>query len=74
MRFTRPVGHLDRDLCGNNCIMREGKTVGQLDSGGLLLQGDRRQDNRLQAGDVVLVPAARAGGGRQRIGQTAGYL
>ncbi len=37
-------------------IMREGKTVGQLDLYDFLLQGDRRQDNRLQAGDVVLVP------------------
>ena len=37
-------------------IMREGKTVGQLDLYEFLLQGDRRQDNRLQAGDVVLVP------------------
>lgn len=36
--------------------MREGKTVGQLDLYDFLLQGDRRQDNRLQAGDVVLVP------------------
>ncbi|HRB80856.1 MAG TPA: SLBB domain-containing protein [Nitrospira sp.] len=37
-------------------IMREGKAVGQLDLYDFLLQGDRRQDNRLQAGDVVLVP------------------
>ncbi len=37
-------------------IMRDGKTVGQLDLYEFLLQGDRRQDNRLQAGDVVLVP------------------
>ena len=37
-------------------IMRDGKTVGQLDLYDFLLQGDRRQDNRLQAGDVVLVP------------------
>ncbi|MDR4481296.1 MAG: SLBB domain-containing protein [Nitrospira sp.] len=37
-------------------IMREGKTIGQLDLYDFLLQGDRRQDNRLQAGDVVLVP------------------
>ncbi|MCW5800457.1 MAG: SLBB domain-containing protein [Nitrospira sp.] len=37
-------------------IMREGKTVGQLDLYEFLLQGDRRQDHRLQAGDVVLVP------------------
>ena len=37
-------------------IMREGKTVGQLDLYDFLLQGNRRQDNRLQAGDVVLVP------------------
>lgn len=37
-------------------IMREGKTVGQLDLYDFLIQGDRRQDNRLQAGDVVLVP------------------
>jgi len=37
-------------------IMREGKTVGQLDLYEFLLQGDRRQDHRLQGGDVVLVP------------------
>lgn len=37
-------------------IMRDGKTIGQLDLYEFLLQGDRRQDNRLQAGDVVLVP------------------
>jgi len=37
-------------------IMREGKAIGQLDLYEFLLHGDRRQDQRLQAGDVVLVP------------------
>jgi protein involved in polysaccharide export with SLBB domain len=37
-------------------IMRDGKTVGEVDLYEFLMQGDRRQDHRLQAGDVVLVP------------------
>jgi polysaccharide export outer membrane protein len=37
-------------------VMRDGKTVGEVDLYEFLMQGDRRQDHRLQAGDVVLVP------------------
>ncbi|MEK6801312.1 MAG: SLBB domain-containing protein [Nitrospirota bacterium] len=37
-------------------VMREGKTVAELDLYDFLLRGDRRFDQRLQSGDVVLVP------------------
>jgi len=37
-------------------VMREGKTVADLDLYDFLLRGDRRFDQRLQSGDVVLVP------------------
>jgi protein involved in polysaccharide export with SLBB domain len=37
-------------------VVREGKTVADLDFYDFLLRGDRSQDRRLQAGDVVLVP------------------
>ena len=37
-------------------VVRDGKTVAELDFYNFLLTGDRTQDRRLQAGDVVLVP------------------
>jgi protein involved in polysaccharide export with SLBB domain len=37
-------------------VMREGKPVADLDFYDFLLRGDRSQDRRLQAGDVVVVP------------------
>ncbi len=37
-------------------IMRDGKTVAELDLYDFLMQGDRRGDPRLQSGDVVVVP------------------
>ena len=37
-------------------IVREGKAVAELDFYDFLLHGDRSQDRRLQAGDVVMVP------------------
>ena len=37
-------------------VMREGKSVADLDLYDFLLRGDRRFDQRLQSGDVVLVP------------------
>lgn len=37
-------------------VMREGKSVAELDLYDFLLRGDRRFDQRLQSGDVVLVP------------------
>ncbi len=37
-------------------VMREGNTVAELDLYDFLLRGDRRFDQRLQSGDVVLVP------------------
>jgi len=37
-------------------VVREGKAVAELDFYDFLLQGDRSQDRRLQAGDVVMVP------------------
>ncbi|MGH7908421.1 MAG: SLBB domain-containing protein, partial [Thermodesulfobacteriota bacterium] len=37
-------------------VMREGKAVAELDLYDFLLRGDRRFDQRLQSGDVVLVP------------------
>ncbi|MBI4003035.1 MAG: SLBB domain-containing protein [Nitrospira defluvii] len=37
-------------------VMREGKTVAELDLYDFLLRGDRRFDQRLQSGDVVLIP------------------
>ena len=36
--------------------MREGKSVAELDLYDFLLRGDRRFDQRLQSGDVVLIP------------------
>lgn len=38
-------------------VVRDGKTVAELDFYDFLLQGDRSQDRRLQAGDVVVVPS-----------------
>src|SRR6266571_4920566 len=37
-------------------VMREGKPLADLDFYDFLLRGDRSQDRRLQAGDVVVVP------------------
>ena len=37
-------------------VMREGKSVAELDLYDFLLRGDRRFDQRLQSGDVVLIP------------------
>jgi protein involved in polysaccharide export with SLBB domain len=37
-------------------VVREGKPVAELDFYDFLIRGDRSQDRRLQAGDVVLVP------------------
>lgn len=37
-------------------VVREGKTVAELDFYDFLLRGDRTQDRRLQAGDVIVVP------------------
>jgi polysaccharide export outer membrane protein len=37
-------------------IMRDGKNVAELDLYDFLLRGDRRFDQRLQSGDVVLIP------------------
>src|SRR5206468_413413 len=37
-------------------VVREGKAVAELDFYDFLLHGDRSQDRRLQAGDVVVVP------------------
>ena len=37
-------------------VMRDGKSVAELDLYDFLLRGDRRFDQRLQSGDVVLIP------------------
>ncbi len=37
-------------------VMREGRSVAELDLYDFLLRGDRRFDQRLQSGDVVLIP------------------
>lgn len=37
-------------------VVRDGKAVAELDFYDFLLQGDRSQDRRLQAGDVIMVP------------------
>jgi polysaccharide biosynthesis/export protein len=44
-------------------VVRGGETVGQFDLYDLLLDGDPSGDLRLQSGDVVFVPAARARAG-----------
>ena len=37
-------------------ILRDGLAVAELDLYDFLIRGDRRQDHRLQSGDVVLIP------------------
>ena len=37
-------------------VLRDGKVIGELDLYAFLMHGDRRQDQRLQSSDVILVP------------------
>ncbi|MET0514223.1 MAG: SLBB domain-containing protein [Nitrospiraceae bacterium] len=37
-------------------VLRDGNVIGELDLYGFLMHGDRRQDQRLQSSDVILVP------------------